>query len=216
MDTKRTEPTQAAASAAAATDKKPSPAASAAAVKDVQTVAEDSFLSPGRRLSTSCTFDPSKVVDFEEAVMDGDCDMIELESGVYTISATLVIERNLTIQAKTPAPTGNAVSSVVLVGGDDNQFRVVKIDTSGGTVSLIGLGITNGRPSGEVCVPPPRATCQPKAAHTHSASLNLLRASTIPLAGRWPLYLRVQHGGHADQLQHLLEHGEQLREHTPP
>jgi hypothetical protein len=156
MDSKRTEPTQAAASAAAATDKKPSPAASAAAVKDAQTVAEGSFLSPGRRLSTSnCTFDPSQVDVFEKEVKGGACDVIELESGVYTILATLVIERSLTIQAKTPAPTGNAVSSVVLDGDVGKSFRVVKIDTSGGTVSLIGLGITNGRSSGEVCVPPP-------------------------------------------------------------
>ena len=158
MDTKRTEPTQAAASAAAATDKKPSPAASAAAVKDVQTVAEGSFLSPGRRLSTSnCTFDPSQVDVFEKEVKGGACDVIELESGAYDISATLVINRTLTIQAKTPAPTGNAVSSVVLDAGEGNSFRVVDIGTNGITVSLIGLGITNGKAPNQDSVCPPRA-----------------------------------------------------------
>ena len=152
MDSKRTEPTQAAASAPAATDETPSPAASAAAVKDAQTVAEGSFLSPGRRLSTSnCTFDPSHVADFEDEVKADNCDVIELESGTYDISATLVINRTLTIQAKTPAPIGNP-SSVVLDGGKDNSFYVdyvVRVEDFGGKVSLNGLCMTNGK----VCAP---------------------------------------------------------------
>ena len=120
--------------------------------------AEGSFLSPGRRLSTSsCTFDPSQVFDFEEAVKADECDVIELESGAYDISATLVIHRTLTIQAKTPAPTGNAVSSVVLDAGEGNSFRVVDIGTNGITVSLIGLGITNGKAPNQDSVCPPRA-----------------------------------------------------------
>jgi hypothetical protein len=86
-------------------------------------------------------------------------------------------------------------------------------------------------------VEPPYTSRQPDAAHAHAQkpehspnpstchflevssiapmealSLNLLKASAIPPAGRRPLYPGQQRGAH--QLQHLLEHGG-LCEHTP-
>ena len=115
--------------------------------QDAHTAADDSFLSPGRRLSTTCTFKPTQVDDFTSEVgnVTGACGIIELESGVYNLTQTLNIARDLTIRAQTEAP-GSAVGTVVLDG--QNSVRVFRIDS--GRVALIGLDITNGK-SSEVC-----------------------------------------------------------------
>ena len=118
------------------------------APQDAHTAADDSFLSPGRRLSTTCTFKPTQVDDFTSEVgnVTGACGIIELESGVYNLTQTLNIARDLTIRAQTEAP-GSAVGTVVLDG--QNSVRVFHINSSG-KVALIGLDITNGK-SSEVC-----------------------------------------------------------------
>ena len=115
--------------------------------QDAHTAADDSFLSPGRRLSTTCTFNPTQVDEFTSEVgnLTGACGIIELESGVYNLTQTLTIARDLTIRAQTEAP-GSAVGTVVLDG--QNSVRVFRIDS--GRVALIGLDITNGK-SSEVC-----------------------------------------------------------------
>jgi hypothetical protein len=115
--------------------------------QDAHTAADDSFLSPGRRLSTTCTFNPTQVDEFTSEVgnLTGACGIIELESGVYNLTQTLTIARDLTIRAQTEAP-GSAVGTVVLDG--QNSVRVFYITS--GKVSLIGLDITNGK-SSEVC-----------------------------------------------------------------
>ena len=115
--------------------------------QDAHAAADDSFLSPGRRLSTTCTFKPTQVDDFTSEVgnVTGACGIIELESGVYNLTQTLNIARDLTIRAQTEAP-GSAVGTVVLDG--QNSVRVFRINS--GRVALIGLDITNGK-SSEVC-----------------------------------------------------------------
>ena len=115
--------------------------------QDAHTAADDSLLSPGRRLSTTCTFKPTQVDDFTSEVgnVTGACGIIELESGVYNLTQTLNIARDLTIRALTEAP-GSAVGTVVLDG--QNSVRVFRINS--GRVALIGLDITNGK-SSEVC-----------------------------------------------------------------
>ena len=130
--------------------------------KCAQTAAVDSFPSPGRRLSTTlCIFDSSQVADFTAAVNDryseyGSCDVIELVPGVYKLTQELVVDsaRTLTIQAQTSAPPGSAMSTVVLDA--QNDHRVFRI--SGGTVSLIGLGIANGNADSARC-PCPAVLC---------------------------------------------------------
>lgn len=127
--------------------------------KCAQTAAVDSFPSPGRRLSTTlCIFNSSQVADFTAAVNDryGSCDVIELVPGVYKLTQELVVDsaRTLTIQAQTSAPPGSAASTVVLDA--QNNHRVFRI--SGGTVSLIGLGIANGNADSARC-PCPAVLC---------------------------------------------------------
>jgi hypothetical protein len=113
--------------------------------QDAHTAADDSFLSPGRRLSTTCTFNPTQVDEFTSEVgnVTGACGIIELESGVYNLTQTLTIARGLTIRALTEAP-GSVVGTVVLDG--QNSVRVFHINSSD-KVSLIGLDITKGKAS---------------------------------------------------------------------